>query len=110
MPFHINILARQFQCTLAHKRIHRSMSNAFLRKRQNKGISVMSCTVYSLIGFLHTLQTFSCGLLFQTRQQMNELQELLYLLTGGDITGERRMSSECCGWLLIGSSGTEDLS
>jgi len=49
------------------------------------------------MGFLHTLQILSGGLLLETRQQMKELQELLYLFTGGGITG-LRISSECCGW------------
>jgi len=70
----------------------------------------MLCIVlaYLRIGFLHILQIFSCGLPFQTRQQMKELQEQLYLFTDGGITG-KKMSSECCGWLQTGSSETEHL-
>jgi len=49
------------------------------------------------MGFLHTLQILSGGLLFEIRQQKNELQALLYLFTGGGITGVQ-ISSECCGW------------
>lgn len=58
---------------------------------------ILKMHIYLLMGFLHTLQILSGGLLLETRQQMKELQELLYLFTGGGITG-LRISSECCGW------------